>query len=117
MAFYQKLSQNVRPALGALVACGVAAIACVAFRSAGTRPMILLGFLLLGFLLLVTGVALISGAVAGAIAACLIATMFSVLLLPPIGSIAVADPNQRAAIAWFLMGGVSISLLFGKTLK
>jgi K+-sensing histidine kinase KdpD len=67
------------------------------------------------FLALIAVVALRCGMVAGTWGTCVASAIFAAFLFPPIGSLSVADADQRLNLAWFLVGGLAISFLFGTT--
>ncbi len=65
------------------------------------------------FLAVIAVIAIRTGSVAGIVGTCLATIIFALFLFAPIGSIAIAEPVQRVSLAWFALGGISISFLIG----
>jgi K+-sensing histidine kinase KdpD len=95
---------------GVLICCSAAALASFLFQNSrwkGSVPIL--------FLALIAVVALRCGMAAGTWGTCIASAIFAAFLFPPIGRLSVADADQRLNLAWFLVGGLAISFLFGVT--
>ena len=95
---------------GVLICCAGAVLASLLFQNSrwkGSVPIL--------FLALIAVVAPRCGMVAGTWGTCVASAIFAAFLFPPIGSLSVADADQRLNLAWFLVGGLAISFLFGTT--
>jgi K+-sensing histidine kinase KdpD len=96
-----------RPILGVLLCCSIASATTFAFRDFASKAS-----LPLVFVVVVTVVARRLGSLAGVLGSCASALLFAFLLFPPIGSLHIADVQQRTNLGWFLVAGISFSFLF-----
>src|SRR5581483_8149562 len=91
----------------ASLACGIAAaVLSVIFKSSASRALIPLVCLVLIVL-----VAVRYGARAGIVGSVLATLVFCMSLFPPLGTLRVDDPAERANVVWMFLGGISLSYL------
>jgi K+-sensing histidine kinase KdpD len=65
------------------------------------------------FLVIITVLAIHCGSRTGVVGTLISAALFALYLFPPIGSFLVHDLGQRTSLGWFLVGGVTLSILIG----
>jgi K+-sensing histidine kinase KdpD len=112
-AWFRKTGRQVawlRPVIG-LAPCGVvAAFSTALFRTSPHKtavPILSLALVLI--------VALLFGSLAGILGTLFSAIVFALFLFDPLGSMAVHDPAQKDSLMWMLMGGITLSVLFGRS--
>jgi K+-sensing histidine kinase KdpD len=100
------LKASVVTAIGIVICAWSAALLCLLFHGhrIGTAVPI-------GFLGIVTLVAMRCGLTAGLIGSTVAALIFAVFLYQPLGSVAVASPGARMNLAWLILGGLAFSYL------
>ena len=96
--------------IGMLLCCSAAFAASVGFRDYVAKSS-----LPLVFIAIVTLVALRFGSLAGLLSSCASAAIFALFLFPPIGSLRIQDLQQRTNVGWFLVAGLSVSVLFANS--
>jgi K+-sensing histidine kinase KdpD len=96
-----------KPILGLLLCCSISSAISFALRDLASKA-----YLPLVFVVVVTVVARRFGSLAGVLGSCASALLFAFLLFPPIGSLHIADAQQRTNLGWFLVAGISFAFLF-----
>lgn len=102
-----KLSSLLFTVAGAFC-CGIAAVAATLFAPHSSRAVVPILFIVF-----IAALAAYFGVAAGVIGTLLATVVFATFMYPPIGSVTVQVPAGRAALAWMVLGGISLSYLFG----
>ena len=95
-------------AIGTLLCTSAAALLAALFASTSIRlslPLICLAIVL--------AVAARFGAAAGILSSVLSALMLAYFVYSPVNSLAVTNATARSNLGWLLLGGISLSFLFG----
>ena len=95
-------------AIGTLLCTSAAALLAALFASSSVRlalPLICLAIVL--------AVAARFGATAGVLSSLLSALVLAYFVFSPVNSLQVADTTARNNLGWLLLGGISLSFLFG----
>lgn len=95
-------------AIGTLLCTSAAALLAALFASSSVRfslPLICLAIVL--------AVAARFGATAGVLSSLLSASLLAYFVFSPVNSLAVTDTAARNNLGWLLLGGISLSFLFG----
>lgn len=103
-----KLISFLDTAIGTLLCTSAAALLAALFASSSVRvalPLISLAIVL--------AVAARFGATAGVLSSVLSALVLAYFVYSPVNSLAVTDATARSNLGWLLLGGISLSFLFG----
>ena len=103
-----KLISFLDTAIGTLLCTSAAALLAALFASSSVRlslPLICLAIVL--------AVAARFGATAGVLSSVFSALVLAYFVFSPVNSLAVSDATARSNLGWLLLGGISLSFLFG----
>jgi len=103
-----RLTSFLDTAIGTVLCTAAAALLAALFASSSVRvalPLICLATVL--------AVAARFGAAAGILSSVLSAMVLAYFVYSPVNSLAVTDATARSNLGWLLLGGISLSFLFG----